>query len=576
MTNVNATGDGGVGVQVERGFLWAFAASLTLACSGPAEPDQTELRPRAPDNEGPPSSVYQRERRTEISIELSPEDWEALRHEGRPLVDAFAGFPTDYDYGEYFGAVVVDGVRYEGVELRKKGFLGSLSALRPALRLDFERGGVDLSVGLRRLTLNNDRQDESHARQCMGYDLFRRAGLPASRCSFAHVVVNGVDLGTYTNVEPVRKPMLRQHFESDDGNLYEGTLADFDEETWQRLELETNEDENDRSDVRALVEALKLPDEELIPALEELVDLDLFRTFWAMETLQGHWDGYSEIANNYYIYRDPSSERFVFIPWGLDQTFMGARPSVARPYHPTVYAGAVLPRRLYSIPEQRAAFRQRLAELNDELWDPAELLEQASAIAALAPDADADATAAHQDYLSRRGDELRAALLEPAPLPEELGSENFAPPTCRADSRVQLDFEAGWEASGAPFPVAFTLDGERVTAQATGGVALAPDDPTGATFEFTAPLDEERGLTLLLILPSVYLQPGQYRFHSFETFGLLAASGPGAPFRTLGFIGEGSLDITAASTEPGGAVAGSLDAHLYQLSCMQAPTATLE
>ena len=74
--------------------------------------------------------------------------------------------------------------------------------------------------GTRRFTLNNAKQDPSLIRQCLGFALFAQAGVPAPRCNFAHVTVNGHDLGIYANVEEVRKPMLARHFADDDGNLY--------------------------------------------------------------------------------------------------------------------------------------------------------------------------------------------------------------------------------------------------------------------------------------------------------------------------------------------------------------------
>ena len=59
-------------------------------------------------------------------------------------------------------------------------------------------------AGLKQLTLNNNHQDETLISQCLGYSLFRAAGVPAPRCAFAHVTMNGVDLGVYSNVESVR------------------------------------------------------------------------------------------------------------------------------------------------------------------------------------------------------------------------------------------------------------------------------------------------------------------------------------------------------------------------------------
>jgi spore coat protein CotH len=127
---------------------------------------------------------------------------------------------------------------------------------------------------MKRMTLNNNRQDPSNTHQCMAYGLFQAAGSIAPRCNFAHVVVNGEYLGIYTHVESVKKPMLRRHFESDEGNLYEGQVSDFTEFRVGRMELKTNEEENDRADLAVLVEVLQSADADLISGLRPVVDLN--------------------------------------------------------------------------------------------------------------------------------------------------------------------------------------------------------------------------------------------------------------------------------------------------------------
>ena len=42
--------------------------------------------------------------------------------------------------------------------------------------------------------------------------MFEKAGLPAPRCNFARVSMNGEDLGIYVHVEPVKKAFLRDNF----------------------------------------------------------------------------------------------------------------------------------------------------------------------------------------------------------------------------------------------------------------------------------------------------------------------------------------------------------------------------
>jgi spore coat protein H len=546
---------------------------VSMGCSSSSEAPAAASSAGAPATaaleSGPPEGMYEATERTDVAIELSDSDWDALRHDGRTMAQQTAEVVPDYDYAEFFATVRVDGVVYEGVGIQKKGFLGSLSVLRPSLRLDFERGGVPLKNGLRRLTLNAALQDRSHARECMAFGFFTRAGLAAPRCSFAHVTVNGTDLGTYTNVEPIRKPMLRRHFADAGGNLYEGSLGDFDDESSARIELETNTQQNDRRDLLNMVEALKASDAELVRALEPLVDLEQFRSFWALETLIGHWDGYAESANNYYIYHDPTSDRFVFIPWGVDQAFVGMRPFATRPYFPSVYAGARLTQRLYALPEQRDLFHARLGELNDRLWQVDALLEQTAAVARIAPDVDAEALAAHEDYLRSHGDVVRAALVEAAPAPDML--EPLAPPplrSCVGSRPITGEFSGIWQADGASFLVAVDLDGQPLRADFSGTFDNDATNPSLATFNLFSVLDAERGLLFLLNMPEQLLLPGRYPFHGFETFGLIGLVGAEGAFTFVGFIGDGELELTRASTTPQAPVAGRFDAVLYQTACV--------
>jgi hypothetical protein len=371
--------------------------------------------------------------------------------------------------------------------------------------------------------------------------------------------------------------MLERHFGDAEGNLYEGSVADFDDESVARIELETNTLQNDRSDLLRLTEALKASDAELVSALEPLIDLEQFRSFWALETLIGHWDGYSESANNYYAYHDPVSDRFVFIPWGVDQAFTGERPFATRPYFASVYAGARLTERLYALPEQRDLFRTRLAELNEQLWNVDALLEQTARVARIAPDVDLDAMAAHEDFLRSHGEELRAALTEPAPAPAAL--EPLAPPparSCVGSRPITGELSGAWQGEGATVLVDVALDGQASSASFAGTFDTDTANPRLATFSGFSALDAERGLLLLLNLPEQLLLPGRYPFHAFETSGLVGLIGPEGVFTFIGFIGDGELELTQAAASPGAPVAGRFDAVLYQTACLDPANAGAE
>ena len=66
--------------------------------------------------------------------------------------------------------------------------------------------------------------------QFIGYALFNAIGSSAPRCAYAKVTVNGENLGIYSHVETVRKPLLKRAFGNSNGPLYEGTVVDFYEE----------------------------------------------------------------------------------------------------------------------------------------------------------------------------------------------------------------------------------------------------------------------------------------------------------------------------------------------------------
>ncbi|HJN76034.1 MAG TPA: CotH kinase family protein [Myxococcota bacterium] len=342
--------------------------SLLLALSA-CKPTVPALDPVEPQ----PELVY--DHLLEVEIELDPDDWDELRLQSRDFFDILGGEDCQEEsYGSPFtwfeGSVTLDGQRFERVDVRKKGFLGSLSEDKPALKLDLVEFEDQDFHGVERLTLNNSHSDPSLVRQCLGYGYFDDAGLPASRCGFATVSVNGDDLGLYVNVEPIKDPILERNFGDASGNLYELTLSDFRPEWTGTIEKKNNEAEDDWSDIDALVSALQVDDDELLDALDDVVDVEAFADHWAAEVLINHVDGYAWNTNNTYIYAAPGDGgRFRFIPWGIDEAFAQTEEGL-----PSVYAFGQLANRLYDHPEGRQIY---LDAMNAQLagpWDESVLL----------------------------------------------------------------------------------------------------------------------------------------------------------------------------------------------------------
>ncbi|MEC7583921.1 MAG: CotH kinase family protein, partial [Planctomycetota bacterium] len=155
--------------------------------------------------------LFDPQRVIEVKVELAPEDWDALRAQTRGMVAALGKTAMERPFDYFKGNVVVDGVRIEGVGVRKKGFIGSLSSSRPSLKIKFDEFVEQEPIrGLDRLTLNNNNQDRTVASQFLSYRFFEKVGVAAPRCNLAQVWVNGQSLGIYSHVESIRAPFLKR------------------------------------------------------------------------------------------------------------------------------------------------------------------------------------------------------------------------------------------------------------------------------------------------------------------------------------------------------------------------------
>ncbi len=312
----------------------------------------------------------------EVNIEMAPADWDFIRTQQARNVDKLFGedclsepFYSPFTYRT--GTVTVNGEVLHNVGIRKKGFIGSLDENKPSLKIKFDEyvEGQEL-FGLDRLTLNNNKQDPTFVRQCLAYSLFRKAGVPAPRCNFAHVTVNGQNLGLFSNVESIKKRFLARHFSDNDGCLYEGTLSDFREGWTATFEAKTNQDAPGRNAILAIQVALELPDEQLEAALSQLINIDRFMNFWAVEVLINHMDGYTKGTNNFFVYFNPTTGLMEFIPWGVDGTFTQSAKYGSR----LVFARAMLARRLYMLPATRDKYVAAMRQILATVWNENELL----------------------------------------------------------------------------------------------------------------------------------------------------------------------------------------------------------
>jgi hypothetical protein len=254
-----------------------------------------------------------------------------------------------------------------------------------------------------KLNLNGEHNDPTICRAKLCWDLFGRAGIPASRAAHAEVWINGAYHGLRISVEHIDDEFLWKRFDDDSGNLWKCLWpADLawrgpDPESYRHevndrrvYELKTNEEADDYSALLRLVRNLHQTGGGAIEdSLESLLDVAGVLQYFAFNVLVGGWDDYWYLSNNYYLYHEPSTDILTLIPYDYDNTFgidwFGVDWSERAPYN-WGSGGRPLAERLLERPRWRGLYGHFLAHYAANLADRAHWEERLDSLRlAIAP-----------------------------------------------------------------------------------------------------------------------------------------------------------------------------------------------
>lgn len=316
--------------------LWIACAALGQATNGRLEPSK-----RKPDLS---DAFFTKGEIPRFKLVIAPEEIAKLKEAPREYVEATLKEN--------------DKVVYEGVGVKLKGAAGSFREIddRPAFTVDLDKFGGDKTFrDLKKFHLNNAVQDDTYCHDLLGSEVFLAAKYPAVRVTHARVWLNDKDLGLYVMKETFDPKFLGRHFTKTNGSFFDGGFCqDIDGE----LEKLSGPKKNDRSDLKALIEAARDPDPaQRFKKLEERLDIDGFLTFVSLELMLGHWDGYCQNRNNYRIYIEPTTKKAWFLPHGMDQLFGDPDASVLE------YPAATITEAVLRNPEWRTRFRKKVTDL---------------------------------------------------------------------------------------------------------------------------------------------------------------------------------------------------------------------
>jgi hypothetical protein len=287
-----------------------------------------------------------------LDIVISSTDWAAIQNDLANMPHAAPGQTIDGTFEPIWVSCDLhfNGIQWYKVGIRVKGNSSLQSTYAAGIKkysfkLDFDQyEGTFPEIkdqrfnGFKQLNLNNNFEDKSLMREKVAGDLFREFGVPSAKSAYYEVYINYAGdsqyFGLYTMVEEVDNTVIKTQFASDEGNLYkpEGTAASFASGTYNTADFykKTNEDAADWSDVKALYDALHSGLRTSDPAtwrtlMESKINMDMYIKWLAANTVMQNWDTYGKMTHNYYLYNDPTTSKFVWIPWDNNEALQSGK-----------------------------------------------------------------------------------------------------------------------------------------------------------------------------------------------------------------------------------------------------------
>ena len=297
------------------------------------------------------------------------------------------------------------GIAFTNVAARVKGngtYLSSLYGDKRSYKVDLNKFIKDQQLaGTDMLTFNNLVNDYSCLSDTLAYEFFREAGVPAPRTAYAYLsasvekVWDRKPLGLYLMVEAVDGHFAQERFGSKRTPVFKPVTYELFKDLgddWAAYEsiydLKTRATPAQQRRVIELARRVThASDADFARQVGEFLDLEEFARYLACEVLLANYDGFLSDGQNFYLYLDPNSDKFGFIPWDLDLSWGGffllgtaqdrERASI---WHPWVGQNRFL-QRVMVVDAFRQLYRRQLEDLLTRVFVPSRLDQRLDAVA---------------------------------------------------------------------------------------------------------------------------------------------------------------------------------------------------
>lgn len=311
-------------------------------------------------------------------------------------------FGTEFPWAEC--TFTSEGQTLHRVGIRFSGditYFASASGLKRPLKLAFDKFTKQQFNGLSNVQFHAMPLDPAKAREALGYSVFRTAGLTAPRTAFAAITLSvpgkhdKAFLGLYTVVENVDQQFCVDRFGTDKGLLmkpFRMRGIDFHGADWERYSgLYHPQREPTPQESQRVIDFAKLinqaPDDEFNQRIGSFLDVDAFLRDMAAHAVTSNLESFFALGHNYFLYLDPKSNQFRFIPGDLEFSFanfllLGTAEelmdlSLLKPYP----GENKLPQRLLAMEDVKAKYMQVVEELSAQVFTQQQLIKEADLIA---------------------------------------------------------------------------------------------------------------------------------------------------------------------------------------------------
>jgi spore coat protein H len=256
------------------------------------------------------------------------------------------GISGDDRYPTASASLEFEGKKWGTLNLRYKGNSSyrSAGALKRPIKLEFEADGESKDkartfFGMGKLNLNNNAMDASQIREALGYDIFRREGVPAARTAFArlYITVPGTYdnqyAGLYTVVEQIDQTFFKDRFGKKTGPVVkpEGLFGmPYLGDDWNSYLIRygaKSADKIDPEDAKRFIAFVRFvnqaSDDDFAAHIGDFVDVDEFLHFLAVEVMTVNLDSPLGMNHNYYVTLNPKTKKVTWVPWDLNLAFGG-------------------------------------------------------------------------------------------------------------------------------------------------------------------------------------------------------------------------------------------------------------